>query len=98
MRALRICSVLVLLFTGAGFLVAFANGQDPGAQIKAEIERLQQSLKERPIADKDFGDIASMAGSTLKASADARDGGQLYLSLEKLGQGEDLLGAARAGV
>jgi hypothetical protein len=98
MSILRNCCVLMLLFATIVFPVASADGKDPSAQIKAEIERLQRSLKDRPIDDKDFGQIGSMASSTLKTSADARDAGRLYLSLEKLGQGEDLLEAARAGV
>jgi len=95
---MRILKTSCLLICIAAVFAVSAKAQDASATIKAEIERLQQSLKDRPVADKDFGEIASSANSTLKAAADAQNAGRLYLSLEKLGQGEDLLEAARAGV
>jgi hypothetical protein len=98
MKIVRNAGPLMLLVAAAAFLVASGNPQDASARIKAEIERLQKSLQARPITDKDFGEIGSMANATLKASAEARSAGRLYLSLEKLGQGEDLLQGARAGV
>ncbi len=65
------------------------------SQIKTAIARLQQSIKDKPVTDKDFAPIATMAQDALKASAAAIDSGQLYLALEKLGQAEDLLQGAR---
>ena len=68
----------------------------PSSQIKAEIARLQQSLKDNPISGKDVEQLATMVSDSLKSASDAANAGQLYLSLEKLGQAEDLLQGARA--
>ncbi|HVP56151.1 MAG TPA: hypothetical protein VMU45_14270 [Candidatus Eisenbacteria bacterium] len=65
------------------------------SQISAEIARLQQSIKDKPVTDKDAAPIATMAQDALKASAAAANAGQVYLALEKLGQAEDLLQGAR---
>lgn len=72
-----------------------ATGQEAKSQIKAEIARLQKSLKEEPISIPGFPDINSMVSGSLNASAEALDAGKLYLSLEKLLQAEDLLEGAR---
>jgi hypothetical protein len=66
------------------------------SQIKSEIGRLQQSMKDRPIADKDFAQLASMVDGTLRTADAALSSGQPYLALEKLGQAQDLLRGARA--
>jgi len=68
----------------------------PSSLIKAEIARLQQSLKDNPISGKDVEQLATMVSDSLKSASDAANAGQLYLSLEKLGQAEDLLQGARA--
>jgi hypothetical protein len=65
-------------------------------QVKAEIARLQQSLKDNPVSDPDLKSLASMITDALKAADDAAKAGQLYLSLEKLGQVEDLIQGARS--
>ena len=65
-------------------------------QVKAEIARLQQSLKDNPVLDPDLKSLASMLTDALKAADDAANAGQLYLSLEKLGQAEDLIQGARS--
>lgn len=84
----------LLAFLGA--TVSSVAAQDAAAaQVKAEIARLQQSLKENPISDKDLADFGSMATNALKSSADSLNSGQLYLSLEKLGQAEDVLQGVR---
>lgn len=89
---------LSLLAFALGALASPAFGQVPAnSQIKAEITRLQQSAKAAPISDKDFVEIASSAGDLLQAATAAFDSGKIYLSLEKLGQAEDLLQAARRG-
>ncbi len=81
------------LLTSSRFAVA---AQDAAAsQIKAEIGRLQKSLNDRPVADKDLADLSNMVTGTLKAANDAAHSGQIYLALEKLGQAEDLLQGAR---
>lgn len=85
--------MLVLMMLGA--LTSHAAPQDPKSQIRAEIERLTSSLKERPIADADYAPIATIAGQSLNAAGDALDSGNIYLSLEKLLQAEDSLQGAR---
>lgn len=93
MRVWRNSCLLMCIATMT--LVAFA--QDAPVRIKAEITRLQQSLKELPSNDKDFGEIASTASSNLKEVELALQAGQVYLALEKLARAQDLVGAARAG-
>jgi hypothetical protein len=78
-----------------GAFTSLAAGQDAKSQIKAEIDRLTTSLKERPIADPDFAPIGSMASQSLQRAAAALDSGKLYLSLEMLLQAEDFLQGAR---
>src|SRR5215472_16046858 len=65
------------------------------AQIRAEIARLEQSLNDKPISDPDLKNLAPMITDALKSAREAVNAGKLYLSLEKLGQAEDLLPAAR---
>lgn len=82
-----------------GILALFAfsvAAQNPSSQIKGEIGRLQQSLKDKPISDGELSGLGSMTTDALKAADDALNAGQIYLSLEKLGQVEDLLEGARA--
>ena len=63
--------------------------QDGAARIKSEIERLRQSYPQKfePANIKDATD------DLLKAASSALNGGNLYLSLEKLGQAADYLQA-----
>jgi len=86
----------VLSFAG---LVLVANvkayAQDAGAQTKAEIDRLQQSLKENPIQSPDLADLAKRIEQSLKDAGSARATGRLYLGLENLGQAEDYFQAVR---
>ncbi len=83
-----LCAVVALS------LSAFAK-DSATSQIKAEIARLEQSIKDQPVTDKDFAPIATMGEGALKAASAAINSGQLYLALEKLGQAEDLLQGAR---
>ena len=79
-------------------LVAFAShlsAQNASSQIRSEIARLEQSLKANPISDPDVKSLAPMVTDAVKSAADAIDAGRIYLALEKLGQAEDLLEAAR---
>jgi hypothetical protein len=78
-----------------GVLPTLIWAQDPNPQIKAEIERLQHSLKEKPVSDPDFASVNSMVDDALKSAVEALNSGKLYLSLEKLLQAEDLLQGAR---
>jgi hypothetical protein len=72
-----------------------AFAQDAAAQTKAEIERLQQSLKEKPIANPDIAEMNSEIEGNLTGAAAALAAGRLYLSLEGLGRAEDHMHGAR---
>ena len=90
----RLCRFLLALAI-FGALPTLISAQDPNPQIKAEIERLQHSLKEKPVSDPDFASVNSMVDDALKGASEALNSGKLYLSLEKLLQAEDLLQGAR---
>ena len=95
---MRIASRLRKLFlalTLIGALPTLISAQDPKLQIEAEIERLQHSLRDKPVSDPDFVSVNSMVDEALKGAAQALDSGKLYLSLEQLLQAEDLLQGAR---
>ncbi|MBZ5530858.1 MAG: hypothetical protein LAO20_05460 [Acidobacteriia bacterium] len=81
--------VLVLLVAG------WATAQDAASQVKAEADRLQQSLKDKPINNPDFPNIGGMVGDALKGTQDALSAGQLYVSLERLAQATNLLHGVR---
>jgi hypothetical protein len=78
-----------------GAWTSLACRQEAKSQIKSEIERLRQSLREKPISIPDFPGINSAVGGALNAAAEALNSGKLYFSLEKLLQAEDLLQGAR---
>jgi hypothetical protein len=88
---------LIALSFAAFLLVAnvAAWAQDATAQTKGEIERLQQSLKEKPIAIPDIPDLNSEIEGNLTGAASALAAGQLYLGLEALGRAEDHMQGAR---
>src|SRR5689334_5757635 len=96
MRILR--NSCLLICAAAMVLGASAIGQDASARVKAEIARLQQSLKDHPVTDKDLAEVVSTANSSLEEAEQSLDAGQVYLALEKLARGQDLLGAAQAGL
>ena len=73
-----------------------AAGQEASSQIKGEVERLQQSLKEKPIASPDFPSASTIVSDGLKEVIQGESAGKLYVSLEKLGQITDLLYGVRA--
>src|SRR3954468_3582280 len=73
-----------------------ASQSSPISHVKAEIARLQQSLKDHPLSGQDSPQLATMANDALKLASDAADAQQFYLSLEKLGQAEDLFQGARS--
>jgi hypothetical protein len=89
-RLLAVPLLLGLFVTGLP-----ATPKDAASQIKAEIARLQELMKDQPIVDKDFAEVPNMVNATLKAANNAAKAGQIYLALEKLGQAEDLLQGAR---
>lgn len=78
-----------------GVWTSVAAGQEAKSQINSEIERLQESMREKPISIPGFPDINSMVAGSLKAASEALESGKLYLSLEKLLQAEDLLQGGR---
>ncbi len=87
-RVAWILAALVLIFAMP------VTGQEAAAQIKAEAERLQQSLKDKPVSLPELGDLKTYISESLKATMAAQSAGRLYLSLESLSQAEDLLHGA----
>lgn len=73
-----------------------AAGQDAASQIKAEANRLQQSLKDKPVSFPDVPNANAMLGGILDSTEKSLDAGLLYLSLEQLVQATDALQGARA--
>lgn len=73
-----------------------AAGQNAASQIRAEAERLQQSLKDKPISYPDNPNASTMLGDGLKEVIQGGSAGRLYLSLEKLCQTTDFLHAVWA--
>jgi len=87
---------MALSFAGLLFVAnAKAYAQDAAAQTKAEIDRLQQSLKAQPTQSPDLADLVKGIEQRLKDADSARSAGLLYLSLENLGQAEDYFQAIR---
>ncbi|MBZ5506999.1 MAG: hypothetical protein LAO78_16200 [Acidobacteriia bacterium] len=74
----------------------YAVAQDASSQIKSEIERLQQSLKDKPVSSPDLPNAGTIIGDGLNGSRASLATGHLYLSLERLGQAEDFLQGARS--
>ncbi|HLK53188.1 MAG TPA: hypothetical protein VKU42_07015 [Candidatus Angelobacter sp.] len=72
-----------------------ASSQIVSSQIKAEIERLQQSLKDKPLADPDMPELNSNIANSLQGASAALAAGHIYRSLEQLGQAEDFLQGVR---
>ena len=82
---------LILLLSLILVSASPAFGQDAAPQIKAEIARLQKSLKDNPVTDPIFSGMASETGKILDAANQSVAAGQLYLSLEKLELAENLV-------
>ena len=87
---------LMLGLAWALVLPSRVPAQDATSKVKAEIARLQQSLKDKPITDPNFAQVGDMANTAFQSSLRATDAGHLYLSLESLAQAEDFVGGARA--
>lgn len=83
--------LLVVILLGT----AMAASQDASSSVKAEIERVQQSLKDKPVSNPDFPNLPSAIEARLKDAAAALSAGRLYLSLERLGEAEDYLQGLR---
>ena len=85
----RLLAILVLA-------TAMAGSQEASSSVKAEIERLRQSLKDTPVSNPDMPNLPSAIEARLKDAAAAQAEGRLYLSLERLGEAEDYLHGLRA--
>ena len=86
----------LLLVVWVSGLILAASSQDAATSIKNEIERLQKSLKEKPVSNPDFAEAGDAAKADLEAAARASDAGNYYLSLESLGRAADMMGGIRA--
>jgi hypothetical protein len=73
-----------------------AAGQDAASQIRAQAERLQHSLKDKPISYPDNPNASTIVGDGLKEVIEQESTGRLYISLEKLCQTTDFLHAVWA--
>ena len=74
------------------------SAQDGNTQIKNEIERLERSIKTKPIASPDMPKANSVVEDALKGASESLRAGRVYVALERLGQAHDFLGGARAVV
>ncbi len=87
------------LIVGVVFLVTIAAlpaaGGNAASQIRSEVERLQQSIKDKPIVFPEFPQAADMVNDSLKAALANLSAGRLFLSLQDLGRAEDLLSGLR---
>lgn len=79
---------------GASLAIAVlpAMAQNAVSQVRAEMERLQRSLKEKPVAMPGF---AFNAEKELKTISEALDAGGLYTALERLNQVEGVIEGIR---
>jgi hypothetical protein len=68
-----------------------AAGQDAASQIRAEAERLQHSLKDKPISPPDKPNASKLVGDALKEVIQMQAAGKLFISLERLCQTTDYL-------
>lgn len=95
-KKLPLAGLVALCFATFLFIAnVSAFAQAGAAQTKAEIERLQQSLKENPIQSPDLADLGKRIEQRLKDAESAWSAGRLYLGLENLGQAEDYFHAVR---
>jgi hypothetical protein len=94
----NLCLARIIALSAAAFLfnaTITASAQDAAAQTKVEIQRLQQLLKDKPIAIPNIPDLNSEIEGNLTGAASALTAGRLYLSLEGLGRAEDHMHGAR---
>jgi len=93
-RLHRQSSVDRLIWQGAIIVMILAlpaAGQDAASQIRAEAERLQHSLKDRPISPSDNPNASKLVGDALNEVIQMQAAGKLYISLERLCQITDYL-------
>jgi len=93
-KALMAISVLVIF----GLICSASAGPDPTSEIKSQIERLQRSVKDRPINDPDLAGVTAELTNGLKGASAALSKAYIYLSLEMVGREFDSYGGARAVV
>ena len=93
--ARRVCLVLTTSFLA---LCDVSVAQNSSVQIKAEIGRLQQSLKQKPISSPAFPEVSGMLQNALGGATDALAAGLPYAALEKLGHASDLLQGTRVAI
>jgi hypothetical protein len=67
-------------------LVAQNAGQDAESQIRMRIDRLEQSLQEKPIASSDFPNFKENSGELIRSAREAVSNHRVFQSLEKLAQ------------
>jgi hypothetical protein len=97
MTAVSSSCATALTITLLGALILPARGQDTAVPINVEINRLRQSVKGKPVTDPGFAPVASMAADSLQSASESLAAGRLYLGLEQMGLGVDLLRGAQAG-
>jgi hypothetical protein len=90
---LRIPVIVAIFFLS---LCSVSIAQNSTGQIKAEIERLQRSLKENPISSTAFPEVSKRLPTSLQDAGDTLAAGLPYAALEKLSQATDLLQGVRA--
>jgi hypothetical protein len=88
-RAAWFCAVLFALLTLP------AAGQDAASRVKAEVHRLQQSLKEHPIKSRELSEVVSSVDHDLTSATTALNAGRLYVAVEDLGRAMDLVDGLR---
>lgn len=69
--------------------------QNTTSLVRAEVERLRQSVRARPVPDGSFPGLAAEIDRQLQVAADAVAAGRVYLSLSSLAEAEDLLQGGR---
>jgi len=79
-------------------LASSALAQDASSQIRAEVQRLRQSLQADPIRDPQFAGNLASTESLLKAADDGVAAGRLYFALERLIAASDFVQGARIAI
>ena len=92
---MRLALLSATLMTATTARAVQQDSNDASRQIKAEIERLQTSLKANPIKAPELNEVNTMAQDALKNSGTALAAGNLFTSLESLGSAENVVQAAR---
>jgi hypothetical protein len=91
----KACKLLFFFAFVLSSIFAFAHEGDAKSQIKMEIDRLRQLLKDKPISVADLASLNTMVEDSLKEADGALTAGRVYLSLEKLNQAISLLQGGR---